>query len=48
MAITHTHARMQKHKTHRVLQAKIETTLEIMRDPKYTEVPNAPHAQMQL
>ena len=38
---------MLKHKTHRVLQAKIETTLEIMHDPKYTEMPNATHARMQ-
>ena len=48
MAVTHTHARMLKHKTHRVLQAKTETTLEIMHDPKYTEMPNATHAKMQL
>ena len=47
MAITHTHARMLKHKTYRVLQAKTETTLEIMHDPKYTEMPNATHAKMQ-
>ena len=46
MAVTHTHARMLKHKTHRVLQAKIKTTLEIMHDPKYTEMPNATHAKM--
>ena len=45
MAVTHTHARMLKHKTHRVLQAKIETTLEIMQDPKYTKMPNATHAK---
>ena len=44
MAVTHTHAGMLKHKTYRVLQAKIETTLEIMHDPKYTEMPNATHA----
>ena len=36
---------MLKRKTYRVLQAKIETTLEIMHDPKYTEMPNAPHAK---
>ena len=47
MAVTHTHARMLKHKTYRVLQAKIETILEIMHDPKYTEMPNATHAKMQ-
>ena len=45
MAFTHTHARMLKHKTHRVLQAKIETILEIMHDPKCTEMPNATHAK---
>ena len=45
MAVTHTHARMLKHKTHRVLQAKMETILEIMHDPKYTEMPNATHAK---
>ena len=43
MAFTHTHARMLKHKTYRVLQAKKETILEIMHDPKYTEMPNATH-----
>ena len=48
MAFTHMHARMLKHKTHRVLQAKIETILEIMYDPKCTEMPNATHAKMQL
>ena len=48
MAFTHTHVRMLKHKTHRVLQAKTEITLEIMHDPKYTEMPNATHAKMQL
>ena len=47
MAITHTHARMLKHKAHRVLQAKTEAMLEIMHDPKYTELPNATHAKMQ-
>ena len=47
MAVTHTHARMLKHKTYRVLQAETETTLEIMHDPKYTEMPNATHAKMQ-
>ena len=47
MAIIHTHAKMLKHKTYRVLQAKTETTLEIMHDPKYTEMPNATHAKMQ-
>ena len=49
MAVTHTHARMLKPKTYRVLQAKIETVLEIMHDPKYTKkMPNATHAKMQL
>ena len=48
MAFTHTHARMLKHKTYRVLQAKIEAILEIMHDPKYTEMSNATHAKMQL
>ena len=48
MAVTHTHARMLKHKTHRVLQAKKRSLLEIMHDPKYTEMPNATHAKMQL
>ena len=49
MAVTHTHARMLKHKTHRVLQAKKKRSLlEIMHDPKYTEMPNATHAKMQL
>ena len=48
MAVTHTHARMLKHKAHRVLQAKKDTTLEIMHDPNYTEMPNATHAKMQL
>ena len=38
---------MLKHKTHRVLQAKTEARLEIMHDPKYTEMPNATHAKMQ-
>ena len=47
MAVTHTHARMLKHKTYRVLQAKMEITLEIMHDPKYTEMPNATPAKMQ-
>ena len=45
MAVTHTHARMLKHKTYRVLQAKTKTVLEIMHDPKYTEMPNATHAK---
>ena len=45
MAFTHTHARMLKHRTYRVLQAKKETTLEIMHDPKYTEMPNATQAK---
>ena len=45
MAVTYTHARMLKHKTYRVLQAKIETSLEIMRDPNYTKMPNATHAK---
>ena len=45
MAVTHTHARMLKHKTYRVLQAKIETTLEIKHDPNYTEMPNATHTK---
>ena len=40
MAVTHTHARMLNHKAYRVLQAKIKTLLEIMHDPKYTEMPN--------
>ena len=48
MAITHTHARMIKHKTHRVLRAKNGSLLEIMHDPNYTELPNATHAKMQL
>ena len=48
MAVTHMHARMPKHRTYRVLQAKTEATLEIMHDPKYTEMPNATHAKMQL
>ena len=43
MAIIHTHAKMLKHKTYRVLQANTRTTLEIMHDPKYTELPNATH-----
>ena len=47
MEVTHTHARMLKHRTYRVLQAKIETTIEIMHDPKYTEMPNATHAKKQ-
>ena len=47
MAVTHTRARMLKHKTYRVLQAKTKTVLEIMHDPKYTEMPNATHAKMQ-
>ena len=47
MAVTHMHARMLKHKTYRVLQAKTEFTLEIMHDPKYAEMPNATHAKMQ-
>ena len=38
---------MLKHKAYRVLRAKTETTLEIMHDPKYTEMPNATHAKMQ-
>ena len=38
---------MLKHRTYRVLQDKIETTLEIMHDPKYTEMPNATQARMQ-
>ena len=46
-AVTHTHARMPKHRIYRVLQAKIETTLEIMHDPKYIEMPIATHAKMQ-
>ena len=45
MAVTHTHARMLKHRTYRVLQAKIGTTLEIMPDPKYTKMLNATHAK---
>ena len=48
MAVNHTHARMLKHKTHRVLQAKTESTLEIMHDPKYIEMPTATPAIMQL
>ena len=44
MAVPHTHARMLKHKAYRVLQAKIETILEIKHDPKYTKMPNATHA----
>ena len=36
---------MLKHKTHRVLQAKTKAILEIMHDPKYTEMPNATHAK---
>ena len=48
MAVTHTHARMLKHKTHRVLQAKTETHQKYMHDPKYTEMPNETHAKMQL
>ena len=36
---------MLKHKTHRVLQAKTKAVLEIMHDPKYTEMPNATHAK---
>ena len=48
MAFTHTHARMLKHKAYRVLQAKIRNLLEIMHDPKYTEMPNATHAKKQL
>ena len=47
MAVTHTHARMLKHKNHRVLQTKERSLLEIMHDPKYTKVPNATHAKMQ-
>ena len=45
MAFTHAHARMLKHKAYRVLQDKIETSLEIMHDPNYTEMPNATHAR---
>ena len=46
MAFTHTHARMLKHKAHRVLLAKTETTLEIIcMNPKYTEMPNATHVK---
>ena len=45
MAVAHSHARMLKHKTYRELQAKIGTTLEIMHEPKYTEMPNATHAK---
>ena len=48
MAVTHTHARMLKHKTYRVLQAKTKIVLEIMHDPRYTEMPNATHAKIQL
>ena len=48
MAVTHTHARMLKHKAYRVLQAKKETTLEIMHDPKNTEMPNTTHAKVQI
>ena len=48
MAFTHTHARMLKHKTYRVLQAKTEFTLEIMHDPKYTKMPKATHGKMHL
>ena len=47
MAVTHTHARMLKHKTYRVLLAKTATTLEIMHDPNYTKMPNASHDRMQ-
>ena len=36
---------MLKHKTYRVLQAKKRSLLEIMHDPKYTELPNATHAK---
>ena len=39
---------MLKHKAYRVLQAKTKTVLEIMHDPKYTGMPNATHAKMQL
>ena len=45
MAVTHTHARMLKHRTYRVLRAKIETTLEITHDAKYTKMSNATHAK---
>ena len=45
MAVIHTQAKMLKHKTYRVLQAKTKATLEIMHDPKYTEMPNATHAK---
>ena len=48
LAVTHTHTRMLKHKTHRVLRAKTKTVLELMHDPNYTEMPNATHAKMQL
>ena len=48
MAIIPTHAKMLKHKTHRVLQAQDKAVLEIMHDPKYTEMSNATHARMQL
>ena len=47
MAVTHTHARMLKHKTPRVLQAKTETHLKSCMNPKYTEMSNATHALMQ-
>ena len=36
---------MLKHKAYRVLQAKTESSLEIMRDPKYIVMPNATHAK---
>ena len=36
---------MLKHKTYRVLHAKTKTVLEIMHDPKYTEMLNATHTK---
>ena len=48
MAVTHTYARMLKHKTYRVLQAKTETNKKSMHDPNYTEMPNATHVKVQL
>ena len=47
MAVTHTQARMLKHKTYRVLQAKTKTHKKSSMNPKYTEMPNATHAKMQ-
>ena len=46
MAVTHTHARMLKLKNSPSTPSqKIETTLEIMYDPKYTKMPSATHAK---